>query len=178
MKEFCHLVFYRLTGHELQRIRNTAFKNSSDNISDFAMDYYFPGRSGIGLVASASDVQCDRTQAQITPQTVVFIVTAAAIYSFGHGLHAFTALPRSTQRSTFRAMVKWAYGLRNNNNVAKVDMDGSSLPVDSQPKVFGLVWGLAAIWRSVCTRWTLAMALSHDDSTINIIICISNKRAH
>jgi len=28
-------------------------------------------------------------------------------------------------------------------------MDGSSLPVDSQHKLFGLVWGLAAIWCQV-----------------------------
>ena len=48
-----------------------------------------------------------------------FIVTAAAvIYSLGHGLCTFTAVPRSTQPSTLRGMVKWvsAYGLSNNNN--------------------------------------------------------------
>jgi len=31
-----------------------------------------------------------------------------------------------------------------------VDVDGSSLLADSQPKLVGLVWGLAAIWCSVC----------------------------
>jgi len=31
-----------------------------------------------------------------------------------------------------------------------VDVDGSSLPADSQPKSVGLVWVLAVIWRSVC----------------------------
>jgi len=31
-----------------------------------------------------------------------------------------------------------------------VDVDDSSLPADSLAKSFGLVWGLAAIWRSVC----------------------------
>ena len=35
-----------------------------------------------------------------------FIVTAAAIYSLGHGLCTFTAVPRSTQPSTLRVMVK------------------------------------------------------------------------
>ena len=50
-------------------------------------------------------------------RTVVFIATAAAIYSLGYGLHTFTAAPRSTQPSTLREIVKWlwAYGLNNNN---------------------------------------------------------------
>ena len=50
--------------------------------------------------------------------TVVFIATAAEIYSLGHGLCTFTAVPRSTQPSTLRGTVKWvsAYGLSNNNN--------------------------------------------------------------
>ena len=30
-----------------------------------------------------------------------------------------------------------------------VDVDGSSLPVDLQPKLADLVWGLAATWRSL-----------------------------
>jgi len=34
--------------------------------------------------------------------TAVFIATAAAIYSLGHGLRTFTAVPRSTQPSTLR----------------------------------------------------------------------------
>ena len=33
--------------------------------------------------------------------------------------------------------------------MAMVDVDGSSIPVDSQPKLIGLVRGLAATWRSV-----------------------------
>ena len=41
----------------------------------------------------------------------------------------FTAVPRSSQPSTRRGMVKWvsAFGL-SNNNVAMVDVDDSSLP--------------------------------------------------
>jgi len=31
-----------------------------------------------------------------------------------------------------------------------VSVDGSNLPADSQAKSVGLVWGLAATWRSVC----------------------------
>jgi len=38
--------------------------------------------------------------------TVVFIMMAAAIYSLGHGLRTFTAVPRSTQPSTLRGTVK------------------------------------------------------------------------
>jgi len=48
----------------------------------------------------------------------VFIATAAAIYSLGHGLHTFTVVPRSTQPATLRGTVKRvsAYALSNNNN--------------------------------------------------------------
>ena len=51
-----------------------------------------------------------------------------------------------------------------------------SLQVDSQPGSFRLVWGSAAAWRRaifiIWTGWTLAVALSYDDSTINIIMVI------
>jgi len=40
---------------------------------------------------------CERTEVRISPRAVVFIATAAAIYSLGHGLQTFTAVPRSTQ---------------------------------------------------------------------------------
>ena len=58
------------------------------------------------------------TPVRITPRTVVFIATAAAIYSLGHGLRTFTAVPRSTQPSTLRGTVKRVsvYGLSKNNN--------------------------------------------------------------
>ena len=48
----------------------------------------------------------------------MFIVTAAAIDRIGHGLCTFTVLPRSTQPSTLRGMVKEvsAYRMSNNNN--------------------------------------------------------------
>ena len=57
-------------------------------------------------------------QVRITPLTVVFIATAAVIYSLEYGLCTFTAVLRSTQPSTLRGTVKWvsAYGLSNNNN--------------------------------------------------------------
>ena len=39
------------------------------------------------------------------------------LYSLGHGLRTLPAVPRSTQPSTLRGMVKWisAFGLSNNN---------------------------------------------------------------
>jgi len=37
---------------------------------------------------------------------LVFITTTTAIYSLGHGLCTLTAVPRSTQPSTFRETVK------------------------------------------------------------------------
>ena len=47
----------------------------------------------------------------------MFIATAAVIYSLGHGLRTFTAVPRSTEPSTLRGTVKCiAYGLSNNDN--------------------------------------------------------------
>ena len=45
-------------------------------------------------------LRCERTQVRITPQTVLFITVATAIYSLGHGLRTSTpasAVPRSTQ---------------------------------------------------------------------------------
>ena len=55
-------------------------------------------------------------------------MTAAAIYSLGHGLRTFTAVPRSTQPSKLRG------------TEAKVDVGGSSqVSADSQPKSIGLV---------------------------------------
>jgi len=57
------------------------------------------GRSS--RVVSASDCGV-RTRVRITLQAVVFIATAAAIYSFGHGLRTSTAVPWSTQPFTLR----------------------------------------------------------------------------
>ena len=45
-------------------------------------------------------LRCERTKVRITPRTVVFVATAAAIYSLGHRLRTSTAVPRSTQFST------------------------------------------------------------------------------
>ena len=63
-------------------------------------------------------VALQRAEVRITQQTVVFIVTAAAIRSLGHGLCTLTAVLRSTQPSTVCGTVKWVstYGLNNSNN--------------------------------------------------------------
>jgi len=49
--------------------------------------------------------------------------------------------------------------------MAMVDVDGSNLPADSQPKLDGLVWG----WRPPCaqtvfikwTGWTVSLSVGH-----------------
>jgi len=58
-----------------------------------------------------------------------------------------------------------------------VDMDGScQFSADSQPKPIGLVWGLMAIWRSVCihqiNRVNSRYDFGHDDSIINTVVVI------
>ena len=97
----------------------------------------------------------------------MFITTATAIYSRGHGLHTLTAVPRLTQPSTPRGTVKWvsALGL-GTNKMEMVDVDGSChfFLADSQSKSVGLDWGLAATSGAYSalikwTGWTLAMAL-------------------
>jgi len=60
--------------------------------------------------------------------------------------------------------------------MAMVGVASGSLQADSQPGSFGLVWGSAAAWRLAIfitwTGWTLAVAFSYDDSTINIVVGI------
>jgi len=60
--------------------------------------------------------------------------------------------------------------------MAVVDVDSSSLPGDLQTKLIDLVWGLAAIWRSVCihqmNRGEFSQGCDHDNGTINIVIGI------
>ena len=58
-----------------------------------------------------------------------------------------------------------------------VDVDDScQFSADSQPKSTGLVWGLAATWRSVyihqINRVNSRNDFGHDDSTINIVVAI------
>jgi len=61
--------------------------------------------------------------------------------------------------------------------MAMVDVDDScQFSADSQPKLIGLVWGLAAIRRSVyihqINRVNSRNDFRHDDSTINIVMAI------
>jgi len=50
-------------------------------------------------------------------RTVGMFFVKTRYTALGHGLHTLTAVPRSTQPSTLRDMVKWvsAFGLSNNN---------------------------------------------------------------
>jgi len=61
--------------------------------------------------------------------------------------------------------------------MATVDVDGScQFSVDSQPKLIGLVWGLAATQCSVYSHEMNQVNsrndFGHDDSTINIVVDI------
>jgi len=61
--------------------------------------------------------------------------------------------------------------------MAMVDVDDSwQFSADSHPKSIGLVWGLAATWRSVyihqMNRVNSRDDFGHDDSTINIVVAI------
>jgi len=58
-----------------------------------------------GRVFSASD-RGVRIHVRITPRTVVFISITAEIFSLGHWLRTFTAVPMSTQSSTLCRTVK------------------------------------------------------------------------
>jgi len=62
--------------------------------------------------------------------------------------------------------------------MAMVDVDDScQFSADSQPKLTGLVWGLAATRRSVyihqMNRVNSRNDFGHDDSTINIVMAIT-----
>ena len=49
-----------------------------------------------------------------------------------------------------------------------LQMVAANLSADSQPKSVGLVWGLAATWRSVFIHQMNRVNSHNDDSTINI----------
>jgi len=109
----------------------------------------------------------------------MFIIKTTTIYSLEHGLHTLTAVPGSTQPSTLRGMVKWvsAFGVSNDNkHLVIVGVASGSLQADSQPGSFGLVWGSAVASRHaifiIWTGWTLTVALSYNDSTINVVVVI------
>ena len=90
-------------------------------------------------------------------------------------LGTLTAVPRSTQPSTLRGMVKWvsACELSNNNKWRWcLRMVAANLLVDSQPKSVGLVWGWRLSLHSSNEPGELSQWLCHDDSTINIVIVI------
>ena len=63
-------------------------------------------KAEMGYPGPTRGLQCERSQVQTSPPAVVFITTATAIYSLGHGLHTLTAVPRLTQPSTLCGTVK------------------------------------------------------------------------
>ena len=88
----------------------------------------------------------------------------------GTGCCTVPAVPRSTQPSNRRGTVKWvsAFGLSNNNKWRWwMWMVAAYYQQTLQPKSVGLVWGLAASWRSVCIH-----QMNHGDSTINMVMVI------
>ena len=82
------------------------------------------------------------------------------------------------QPSTLRGTVKWvsSYELSNNNKWRRcLRMVAANLSADSQLKSVGLVWGLAATRRSVCSHQmnrVNSRTDCHDHSTINIVMVI------
>jgi len=75
----------------------------------------FAGHSGLAVtcLTAMREDQCSNP----TVGSCMFIVNITTIYSFGHGLHTLTVVPRSTQPSTHRGMAKSVsvFGLSDNN---------------------------------------------------------------
>ena len=122
----------------------------------------------------------DRGSNPIVHGSCRFIVKTTTIYSLGHGLHSLTAVPRSTQPSTLRGMVKWVSAFKLSTNkwrwwvwilAAYRRTHSPGLVVWPGLRVGG--WGCAARSTFITwTGWTLAVALSYDDSTINVVVII------
>jgi len=129
------------------------------------------------LEISAPEVRCARVIGPRfeSPRAVVFITTAAAIYSLGHGLQTFTAVPRSTQPFALRGtvneyqlsgwvIIKWRWWMwmvaayRRIHRPSRLAWSEGWQPSGAESAF--IKW----------TGWTLAVAQSHDDSTI--VICI------
>ena len=73
------------------------------------------GRSGLAVTCLTAVWEDQGSNP--TMGSCMFVVNVTTIYSLGHELHTLTAVPRSTQPSTLRGMVKWVslFGLSNNN---------------------------------------------------------------
>jgi len=56
--------------------------------------------------SSGTTIQKDGTKQAVEISMMLAQNCTVAIYSFGHRLHTVTAVSRSTERSTFRMMVK------------------------------------------------------------------------
>jgi len=99
--------------------------------------------------------------------------------ALGHGLHALTALPRSTQPSTLHGMVNWvsAFGLSITNKCGWYQPIGR---LTGQVGWLGLRVGshLALSLHSSNEPGELSQWSRLDDSTINIVIGIGIIRLH
>jgi len=105
----------------------------------------------------------------------MFITTATAMYSLGHGLRTLPAVPRLTQPSTLSGTVKWvsAFELSINNKWRWwMWMVAAIGGLTAQVGWLGLRVG--GHRRSVCihqiNRVNSRSDHGHDDSTINIVV--------
>jgi len=131
------------------------------------------GRSGLAVTCLTAVWEDQGSNP--TVDSCMLIVNITTIYSLGHGLHTLTAVPRSTQPSTLRGTIKWvsAFVLSNNKWRRWVWLLAAYRRTHSPGR---LAWSvgrrpLGAVPYS-WTGWTLAVALSYDDSTINIVVII------
>ena len=90
----------------------------------------------------------ERSQVRISLRMVVFIATATTIYSLGHGLHAFSAVPRSTQPCIPPRSLNQVPDLAG----IKVGMPACQVAVN-KVITYGM-WVTAAVW-----QWTLRTAI-------------------
>jgi len=66
-------------------------------------------------------LRCEKTQVRISPRTVVFITTATAICSTGHGLRTSTAVPiNSALHPSGFAKSSTSFGCGKGGNVSSV----------------------------------------------------------
>ena len=102
----------------------------------------YAGRSGLAVTCLTA--VWEDQGSNLTVGSRRFLVNTATIYSLGHGMHTLTAVPRLTQPSTLRGMVKSvsAFRLSNNNNkcwwwvwlLAACRQPMGSLQANSQPR--------------------------------------------
>ena len=128
---------------------------------------YETGRSG--QVVSVSDRDVRRPMFESHHRQLCLLWQPLRYTALSMGCTPLLQCLRRLKPSTLRRTVKWVSASElSNNKMAMVDVDGSSLLADSQPK--SLVWSEG--WHPSdaesayikWTEWTLAVALGHDVS--------------